>query len=298
MRDRTYFTADVHLGLETGNPSERERRFVKWLKSISSDARTLYLLGDIWDFWYEWKDVIPKEGIRVVAALIDLMDEGVEVYFMPGNHDIWAFSFFESLGMHKIIQPYYTEIDGKRFCLAHGDGLYEPRRSYRLMLKVFHSRFCQSLFSALHPHTAIRLARHWSYGSRRTHMPYRWKGKDEPLVKFVETEISQGRHADYYIFGHYHVGVHETLYPADISAFTSAVHPDGIHAGTSASSHPDRISADAASAAQSGSDTAADSPAQPREANQLIAELFVTDSWIGGGTPYLVFDGKTLFGNK
>lgn len=254
-RLKTYFTADVHLGLRIGDPAERERRFVEWLRSISSDASALYLLGDIWDFWYEWKSVIPKEGIRVVAALIDLMDSGVEVYFMPGNHDIWAYSFFESLGMHKIAQPYYTQIGGKRFCLAHGDGLYEARWSYRFMLKIFHSRFCQKLFSALHPDTAIRLADRWSYGSRRTHEPYRWKGSDEPLVKFALSQFAKGQGADYFIFGHYHVRAHETL----------CVNPDGAAAVQSDASSTNRT-----------------------------ADLYVLDTWISGGTPHLVFDADRL----
>ena len=97
-RTKVYFTSDVHLGLGTADPAEREERFVRWLKSIQADAKALYLLGDIWDFWYEYRDVVPKEGARVLAQLINLMDNGVEVWFMPGNHDIWCYSFFESLG--------------------------------------------------------------------------------------------------------------------------------------------------------------------------------------------------------
>ena len=91
-----YFASDVHLGLKGSNPQEREDRFVNWLKSISwTSEDKLFLLGDIWDFWYEYKDVIPKEGIRVLAELINIMDAGSQVYFFPGNHDIWTFHFFE-----------------------------------------------------------------------------------------------------------------------------------------------------------------------------------------------------------
>ena len=98
-RNNTYFVADVHLGLRTADPKEREERFIDFLKSIEQDAKALYLLGDIWDFWYEYRDVVPKTGARVIAQLIRLMDLGVEVFFFEGNHDIWTFSYFESLGM-------------------------------------------------------------------------------------------------------------------------------------------------------------------------------------------------------
>ncbi|MBP5571145.1 MAG: UDP-2,3-diacylglucosamine diphosphatase [Bacteroidales bacterium] len=210
-RTKVYFTSDVHLGLATVDPAERENRFVGWLKSLPADTKALYLLGDIWDFWYEYRDVIPKEGSRVIAQLINLMDGGVEVWFMPGNHDIWCYSYFESLGMKKIGQPYYTEIGGKRFCLAHGDRLKDARAGYRLMLWIFNNRVLQALFSTLHPWFAFRFGTSWSKKSRYTHLPYEWKGSDEPLVRFAEEEIAHGRTADYFVFGHYHIEAHQTL---------------------------------------------------------------------------------------
>ena len=94
-RRLTYFVSDVHLGLNVRNPEDRERRFVSFLKSIDpQETEALYLLGDIWDFWYEWKDVVPKGYVRVFAALLDLMDGGVKVYFFQGNHDVWTYSYF------------------------------------------------------------------------------------------------------------------------------------------------------------------------------------------------------------
>lgn len=210
-RTKVFFTSDVHLGLTTADPKEREERFVGWLKSLPRDAKALYLLGDIWDFWYEYRDVVPKEGVRVIAQFLDLMDNGVEVWFMPGNHDIWCYGYFESLGMRKIEQPFYTEIGGRRFCLGHGDGLKGATRGYRLMMGVFKSRFCQALFSALHPRIAFWFATGCSTRNRYTHIPYEWKGADEPLVRFAEDEIAAGRKADFFIFGHFHVEACQTL---------------------------------------------------------------------------------------
>ena len=109
MADRTlvYFVSDVHLGLDVNDPADREARFVSFLKSIPKDrAKSLYLLGDIWDFWYEYHDVVPKGYVRVFAALMDLMDAGVEVCFFQGNHDIWCFHYFEEMGIRILRQPY------------------------------------------------------------------------------------------------------------------------------------------------------------------------------------------------
>lgn len=201
-RTQTYFVSDVHLGLGIKDPAGREKRFVEFLRSLRNPrTKAVYLLGDIWDFWYEYRDVIPREGIRVVSELIQLMSEGIEVYFFPGNHDIWCYSFFESIGIVKLSQPHFTEIGGRRFCLGHGDCLGPTKRSYRFMMGVFHCRFLQRLFSTLHPWIAYRFGLGWSDSNRRTHEPYVMKGEDEPLYKFA---VSSPEKADFFVFGHFH----------------------------------------------------------------------------------------------
>lgn len=205
-----YFVSDVHLGLKGTNPQEREQRFVNWLKEAAfKKGDRLFLLGDIWDFWYEYKDVIPKEGIRVVAQLIDLMDKGIDVYFFSGNHDIWCYHFFEDIGI-KVIkkQPAIFELDGHKVLLAHGDGVGGAKCSYRLMLRIFHSPVCQFLFSLLHPRLAFSIATRWSKSNRYSHREYHWAGKAERLYKYSET---QSPDIEYFIFGHYHCEVSETL---------------------------------------------------------------------------------------
>lgn len=209
-RSLVWFVADVHLGLATADPVERERRFVTFLKSVPRNSRALYLLGDIWDFWYEYRDVIPREGARVLAELIALMDAGVQVYFFPGNHDMWCFSFFESLGMKRCTQPQLVEMGGKTFCLGHGDGLGGGSLSYRLLNGMFTSHFFRWMFSLLHPWLAYRFGMGWSGGKRRTHDAYRFKGEAEPLYKFALEQSSQV-HVDYFIFGHYHNAVDMAL---------------------------------------------------------------------------------------
>lgn len=199
------FVADVHLGLAAFDALEREQRFVSFLKSERvRNAEALYLLGDIWDFWYEYKYVVPKEGIRVIAALMELIDDGVEVFFMPGNHDIWCYHWFEQLGMHKIEQPYYTEICGKTFCLGHGDNLGGGGFGLKLMEAAFHSKVLQALFSSLHPRIAFAIGNGWSRRNREAHKSYVFREKDEPIFKFAAS-VARQHHVDYFIFGHYHI---------------------------------------------------------------------------------------------
>ena len=210
-RKGIYFVADVHLGLKVGDPADREARFVAFLKSIpAASTRAVYLLGDIWDFWYEYRDVVPKGSVRVFAALTELMDAGVAVFFMAGNHDMWCFRYFEELGIRVLQQPYRFDADGKTFCVGHGDGLGPVPFGYRLMHGVFSNRVAQALFSTLHPTLAFGLANAWSRRNRLSHPPYRFRGAEEPLYQFAEA-YAREHPVDYFIFGHYHAQVDLTL---------------------------------------------------------------------------------------
>lgn len=212
-RRKVYFVSDVHLGLAVGNPDDREARFVHFLRGIpASETLALYMLGDIWDFWYEYRDVVPKGYVRVFSALMDLLDAGVEVYMFPGNHDIWCYDYLQSLGI-KVVdkQPQFVEIGGNVFCLAHGDGLGPGMYGYKFLNSIFKCRVAQWLFSLLHPWIAFRIACNWSHGSRLSHgKAYVFRGEDEPLYKYA-VEVSERQHVDCFIFGHYHVKVDETL---------------------------------------------------------------------------------------
>lgn len=202
-RRYTYFVSDVHLGLDVAGPQAREAAFVKFLKEIPRyETDAVYLLGDIWDFWYEYKDVVPRGYVRVFAALLDLMDAGVKVYFFPGNHDIWAYSYFSELGMTVLKQPYFVTIGGRKFCLGHGDGLGPGDYGYKLMRWAFHNRFLQKCFSTLHPRIAFKLGNGWSKKSRLAkNISYIFRGEDEPLYKWCARNAKK---AEFFIFGHYH----------------------------------------------------------------------------------------------
>ncbi len=208
---KSYFVSDVHLGLKVGDPADRELRFVSFLQSLPQDAEAVYLLGDIWDFWYEYRDVVPKGYVRVFAALTALMDRGVKVYFFQGNHDVWTYRYFEELGMIRLVQPYVVELGDRRFCLGHGDGLGPVPVGYRILRGVFHSRVTQTLFSLLHPWLAFRFGNGWSKNNRLSHeQEYAFRGADEPLYRFAE-EFASANAVDCFIFGHYHADVRMTL---------------------------------------------------------------------------------------
>lgn len=208
-RNAVYFTSDVHLGLRVGDPAAREARFVEFLRGIADDAESLYLLGDIWDFWYEYKDVVPKGYVRVFAAIQDLIDAGVKVYFFQGNHDVWSYSYFEELGMTKLTQPCCVNVGDKIFCIGHGDGLGPVPFGYRILRGIFHCRFLQVLFSMVHPYIAFRLGYGWSRHNRLARGEkgvYVFNNADEPLYKFA-CDYSSKTKVDCFVFGHYHVDV-------------------------------------------------------------------------------------------
>lgn len=210
-RKLTYFVSDVHLGLKVADPAGRERRFADFLDSLPEETEALYMLGDIWDFWYEYRDVVPKGYLRVFSALQSLMDRGVKVYFFQGNHDVWTYSYFEELGMKRLVQPAVIEISGKTFCIGHGDGLGPVPLGYRFLRSAFHNRFLQFMFSLLHPWLAFRLGNGWSKNNRLAHdQAYEFKGADEPLYKFAE-DFAAENPVDYFVFGHYHADVDMTL---------------------------------------------------------------------------------------
>lgn len=211
-RSLTYFVSDVHLGLDVKDMNDREARFVAFLRSIPAEkTETLWLLGDIWDFWYEYHDVVPRGYVRVLSALLDLIDGGVKVRLVPGNHDIWCYSYLQSLGIMVAEQPQVSQIAGRSFYLGHGDGLGEGMRSYKCMRWCFHWRPFQVMFSCLHPYLAFRLGKGWSRNSRLAkNVEYVFRNEDEPLYRYSES-VAQQQKVDHFIYGHYHTSVRLTL---------------------------------------------------------------------------------------
>ncbi len=202
-----YFLSDIHLGSKYDKENAREKALVEFLRSLPSNTEAVYLLGDVFDFWVEYKDVIPKGYTRVLGELARLSDSGVKISFFRGNHDYWIIDYFQKeIGMKVIDEPYIIEeINGLRICLGHGDGLGRQSAKNRFIFSLFRNRFCIGLLKSLHPRLIFDFARCWSSNSRRKHLksPYHFKGEEDLLYIFAEGIGSKG-HIDYYIFGHLH----------------------------------------------------------------------------------------------
>lgn len=204
-----YFASDMHLGLDYHIPSaEREKLVVRWLEEVSADARAIFLVGDVFDFWFEWKRVIPKGFTRLLGKLSELTDRGVEIHFFTGNHDMWAYGYLEDeCGVRLHARPETFTLYGKKLFVAHGDNLYtDPPFRIRAMNHVFYSRFWRGAFGALvHPDAAMRFGMWWSDKSRKTKcLSHGFAGEDEYLIRFAR---EQAQDVDYFVFGHLHCPV-------------------------------------------------------------------------------------------
>ncbi|MDR2683210.1 MAG: UDP-2,3-diacylglucosamine diphosphatase [Dysgonamonadaceae bacterium] len=209
-RENVYFVSDLHLGSDLLEPPQTtEKRFVRWLDTIRDDARALYLLGDIFDFWFEYKRTVPRGFTRFLGKIAELHDAGVEIHFFTGNHDIWMFDYFQQeLGVAVHTRPLRTLIDGKSFYLAHGDGLGDRSRSFRLIRFLFRNPVCQFLFACIPSRWGIRFGCWWSRCSRKKGIahPVGYQGEEkEHLVLFSKQYLREHPDTDYLIFGHRHI---------------------------------------------------------------------------------------------
>lgn len=211
QRTRVYFASDIHLGSDFFEDTRSvEKRFVRWLDSIKQDAKSLYLLGDIFDYWFEYKYVIPKGFSRFQGKIAELTDAGIEVHFFTGNHDVWFFDYFpEELGVHVHSKELVVELSGKKLFLAHGDGLGDNSFSFRMIRSAFHSKVCQKLYSCIHPRWSTAFAYSWSRHSREQGLEMQtseYKGEDnEPLVLYAKEHLKEHPEIDFFVFGHRHI---------------------------------------------------------------------------------------------
>ncbi|MCI8998118.1 MAG: UDP-2,3-diacylglucosamine diphosphatase [Muribaculaceae bacterium] len=214
MRDKTYFISDLHLGAGyISDPKEHERHVVAFLRSIALDAKRLFLLGDILDYWWEYRSVVPRGFTRFFGALAELSDAGVEIVWFKGNHDIWIFDYLPNeIGLKVHDGVMVTELDGKRFLMEHGDGVGDLPWTFRKLRGLFRCRFAQKLFAAIHPRWTVGFAHSWSSHSRKSGGYIPKEGVGESLVKFAAGYNAQAREkVDYFIFGHQHIILEKVL---------------------------------------------------------------------------------------
>lgn len=208
IRDKIYFASDFHLGSHPKSATkEREQRIVSWLDHIKADAAELYLLGDIFDFWFEYSTVVPKGYVRFLGKLAELSDAGVAITLFKGNHDMWMFGYLkDELNATVIDDELVIERNGKTFFLHHGDGLGPGDKSYKRLKKIFRSPICQWLFARLHPNLGIGIAEHWSKSSRvASGNKEVFLGESKEWLAVYAKQVLRSQHVDYFIFGHRHL---------------------------------------------------------------------------------------------
>lgn len=219
MPGKIYFASDFHLGVpDHARSLEREKRIVRWLDHVSADAEAIYLVGDVFDFWFEYRHVVPKYFVRLLGKLAGLSDKGIRIEFFTGNHDMWVFGYLtKELNIRVHRKPVMHELQGKKLYIGHGDGLGPGDRGYKFIKKVFANPVCQWLFARLHPNFGIGMANYWSRKSRAANPEKEvFLGEEnEWLLIWSKEYLQQHPGIDYFVFGHRHL-------PLDVPVADSA----------------------------------------------------------------------------
>lgn len=207
---KIYFASDFHLGVPSYEESRaREKAIVEWLDYIEKDAEQVFLVGDIFDFWFEYKHSIPKGYIRLQGKLAQMVDKGIKVTFFIGNHDMWMFDYFErEIGVKIYRKEQEFTLLGTQFFIGHGDGLGPGDKGYKFIKKVFANKFCQWCFARIHPNFGIGMANYWSRKSRAQEKePQQFLGEDKEWLIAYTKEKSKTVNAQFFIFGHRHLPI-------------------------------------------------------------------------------------------
>ena len=205
---KIYFASDLHLGVPNKEKSlVREKLFVQWLDEIKTDAEAIFLVGDIFDFWFEYKKAVPKGYVRLLGKLAEISDSGIPIHIFTGNHDMWLFDYLEDeINAHIYREPIEVSLKGKSFFIGHGDGLGPGDNGYKLIKKIFKNKLCQWLFERIHPNLGISIAQYWSKKSRIANgeKDEKYYGEKEWLTQFCNEKIKTND-INFFIFGHRHL---------------------------------------------------------------------------------------------
>lgn len=208
QRSLTLFISDLHLGARyLQDPRRAEKRVVDFLEKYREQTKHIYLVGDILDYWYEYKYVVPRGFVRFFGMLARLADEGIGITWLIGNHDIWLFDYLKNeIGIEVVDGSIIREIDGSKFFITHGDDIDDSSRSFRMLRALFRSRFCQRLYAAIHPRWTIPLALGWSKNSRSDMSGKKAESpRPDRYLQFAEQFAQTHPDIDWYIFGHLHI---------------------------------------------------------------------------------------------
>ncbi|MES2780987.1 MAG: UDP-2,3-diacylglucosamine diphosphatase [Bacteroidota bacterium] len=215
-RNKIYFASDFHLGVpDHASSLEREKRVVRWLDEVSEDATDIYLVGDLFDFWFEFKTVVPKGFTRLLGKMSEIADKGINLHVFHGNHDLWMFGYFEKeIGCKVYSKPITVELMGKKFHIAHGDGLGPGQRGFKFILGIYRNYFFQRLFAFFHPNIGITIANWFSHRSKQNTFTENqvYLGDDkEYLMLYAKEQLQKDTAIDYFILGHRHYPFDKTI---------------------------------------------------------------------------------------
>jgi len=210
-----YFLSDFHLGTPDASSSlVREKRIVQFLDSIKNDAKEIFIVGDLFDFWFEYSNVVPKGYVRILGKLAELTDAGIPIHFFVGNHDMWMRNYFQSeLNIPVYFEPTTFEFSGKKFLIGHGDGLGPGDEGYKFLKKIFRNKICQSIFGMIPPVIGLGIAQYFSKKSRiaANREPEKFLGEENEWLIAYAHEVLKKEPYDYFIFGHRHLPIDFTL---------------------------------------------------------------------------------------
>lgn len=220
-RKKIYFASDAHLGARShADPRAAEKKLVRWLDTIRHDAAAVYFLGDMFDYWYEYKYVVPKGFVRFLGKVAELADAGIEIHFFIGNHDIWMFDYLpRETGAVVHREPLTVDLLGKRFFLAHGDEVDDRSLTFRFLRALFRNRFCQRLYASVHPRWTMGFAHGWSFRSRQAGLRQQEAEENYAdteagyLIDFAENYLKTHPDIHFFLFGHRHILFDRALTP-------------------------------------------------------------------------------------
>lgn len=208
-RSAVYFASDFHLGIPDYDSSlKRERKIIRWLEMVQNDAEAIYLMGDVFDFWFEYKHVVPKYFVRLLAKLAELIDKGIRVEMFTGNHDMWAFDYLtKEIGIVIHRNPILLNLQNRKLYIGHGDGLGPGDYGYKFIKKIFANKACQWLFARLHPNLAMGMANFWSGKSRKANPEKEvFESEEKEWLHIYSKELlAMQPDINYFIFGHRHL---------------------------------------------------------------------------------------------
>ena len=208
---KIYFLSDFHLGApDAASSLQREKQVVRFLDEIKNDAAEIFLVGDMFDFWYEYRKVVPKGFTRLLGKLAELSDAGIPMHFFVGNHDMWMKDYFlKELNIPIYFEPKEFERNGKKFLIGHGDGLGPGDKGYKFLKKIFRNPFCQWLFGILPPYFGMGLADYFSRRSRAQTGASEeiFLGEDKEWLIIYSKEVLKEKKFDFFVFGHRHLAI-------------------------------------------------------------------------------------------